>query len=141
MSRRYTNAKDEMVGWHHQLNRREFEQTPGNRGQGSLACCNPWGCKESDMTKPLCMHIFSYTYLPFIPFLWQVVCQALRVIFKPGSACLLKLVSFSGRVCGLESPSVNEFFVGNVSGIKEPLNLSKLLLCQLSEVPFVSPLN
>ena len=32
-----------MVGWHHQLNRHEFEQTPGNsEGQGSLACCSPW---------------------------------------------------------------------------------------------------
>ena len=43
--------EDEMVGWHHQLNGLEFEQTPGDReGQGKLACCSPWGCKESDMT-------------------------------------------------------------------------------------------
>ena len=35
-------TEDEMVGWHHQLNRHEFEQTPGDReGQGSLACCSP----------------------------------------------------------------------------------------------------
>ena len=34
----------EMVGWHHQLNGHEFEQSPGdNEGQGSLACCRPWG--------------------------------------------------------------------------------------------------
>ena len=40
--------EDEMVGWHHQLNGHEFEQTPGVRdGQGSLACCSPWGWKES----------------------------------------------------------------------------------------------
>ena len=40
-----------MVGWHHQLNRHEFEQAPGDsKGQGSLACCSPWGRKESDMT-------------------------------------------------------------------------------------------
>ena len=33
------------------LNGCESEQTPGdNEGQGSLACCRPWGCKESDMT-------------------------------------------------------------------------------------------
>ena len=39
---------DEMAGWHHQLNGHEFEQTleVGN-GQGGLACCSPWGCKES----------------------------------------------------------------------------------------------
>ena len=43
-----------MVGWHHQLNRLEFEQAPGvGDGQGSLACCNPWGCKESDTTERL----------------------------------------------------------------------------------------
>ena len=35
-------TEDEMVGWHHQLNRHESEQTPGEReGQGSLACCSP----------------------------------------------------------------------------------------------------
>ena len=44
--------KDEMVGWHHQLNGNEFEQTPtDSEGKGSLACCNPWGHKELDMTE------------------------------------------------------------------------------------------
>ena len=42
----------EMVGWHHQLNGHEFEQTPeDSEGQGSLACCSPWGHKESDTTE------------------------------------------------------------------------------------------
>ena len=42
-----------MVGWHHQLNGHEFEQDPGDtEGQGSLACCSPWGCKELDTTEP-----------------------------------------------------------------------------------------
>ena len=36
----------EMVGWHHQLNGHEFEQTLGeSEGQGSLVCCSPWGCR------------------------------------------------------------------------------------------------
>ena len=40
-----------MVGWHHQLNGHEFEQTPGySEGQKSLAHCHPWGLKESDET-------------------------------------------------------------------------------------------
>ena len=40
-----------MVGWYHQLNEHEFEQTLGDsEGQGSLACCSPWGHKELDMT-------------------------------------------------------------------------------------------
>ena len=40
----------EMVGWHHWLDRCEFGQAPGfGDGQGSLACCSLWGCKELDM--------------------------------------------------------------------------------------------
>ena len=45
-------TEDEMVGCYHRLNGHEFEQAPGNgEGQGSLACCSPWGHKESDMTE------------------------------------------------------------------------------------------
>ena len=37
-------TENEMVGWHHQLYGHEFEQAPGaGDGQGSLACCSPWG--------------------------------------------------------------------------------------------------
>ena len=44
----------QMVGWHHWLIRYEFEQTPGNsEGQGHLACCSPWHCKQLDMTEQL----------------------------------------------------------------------------------------
>ena len=45
-------TEDKMVGWHHQLNGHEFDQALGDgEGQGSLACCSPWSCKESDMTE------------------------------------------------------------------------------------------
>ena len=45
---------DEMVGGHHRLDGQEFEQTLGvGDGQGSLACCNPWGLKELDMTEQM----------------------------------------------------------------------------------------
>ena len=45
-------TEDEIVGWHHQLNGHEFEWTPGvGDGQGGLACCSPWSCKESDMNE------------------------------------------------------------------------------------------
>ena len=44
----------EITGWHHQLDGRESESTPGDGdGQGSLVCCDSWGTKESDMTKQL----------------------------------------------------------------------------------------
>ena len=47
-------AEDEMMGWHHQHNVHEFEQTLGDgEGQGSLVYCSPWGRKESDTTERL----------------------------------------------------------------------------------------
>ena len=45
-------TENEMVGWYHQLNGDESEQTSGDsEGQGRQACCSPWGCKELDMTE------------------------------------------------------------------------------------------
>ena len=45
---------DEMVGWQDQLNGHEFGWALGvGDGQGGLACCSSWSCKESDMTKRL----------------------------------------------------------------------------------------
>ena len=47
-------TEDETVGWHHRLEGHKFEQALGvGDGQGSLACCSPWGLKESDTTERL----------------------------------------------------------------------------------------
>ena len=47
-------TEDEMAGWHHQLDGHKFEWTLGvGDGQGGQACCDSWGCKESDMTERL----------------------------------------------------------------------------------------
>ena len=47
-------AKDEIVGCHHRLNGREFEQALGvGDGQGGLTSCSPWRCNELDMTEQL----------------------------------------------------------------------------------------
>ena len=47
-------TEDQMVGWYHWLNEQESEQAPGNsKGQRSLACCSPWGPKESYTTEQL----------------------------------------------------------------------------------------
>ena len=47
-------TEEEIVGWHHRLNGHEFVLTPGvDDGQGGLACCSLWGCKDSDMTEQL----------------------------------------------------------------------------------------
>ena len=39
-----------MVGWNHKFYGHEFEQAPGDGGQGSLVCCSPWSHRELDMT-------------------------------------------------------------------------------------------
>ena len=47
-------TEDEMVGWYHRVNGPEFEQAPGDgEGQGNLACCSQWGCKELDTNEQL----------------------------------------------------------------------------------------
>ena len=47
-------TEDKMVGWHHWLDRHEFDLAPGvGDGQGGLACCSLWCHKESDMTEQL----------------------------------------------------------------------------------------
>jgi len=47
-------TEDEMAGWHHWLDGRESEWTPGvGDGQGGLVCCDSWGCKKSDTTERL----------------------------------------------------------------------------------------
>ena len=52
--RRRRGRQDEMAGWHHWLDGHESEWTPGvGDGQGGLACCDSWGCKESDTTERL----------------------------------------------------------------------------------------
>ena len=56
-------TEDDMAGWHHRLDAREWTPGVGDR-QGGLACCNSWGCKESDMTEWLnwteLLHIHTY---------------------------------------------------------------------------------
>ena len=60
-------TEDEMFGWHHQLDGLEFELAPGvGVGQGSLACCSPWGCKELDMTERP-----NWTPPPFLVWPWS----------------------------------------------------------------------
>ena len=56
-------TEDEMVGWHHRINGHEVEKTPGDiEGQGSLACCSPWGHRESDTTGRLNSDNNSYPH-------------------------------------------------------------------------------
>ena len=58
-------TEDEMAGWHHQLDGRESEWTPGvGNGQGGLACCDSWGRKKSDTTEQLNWTEYDVRYMP-----------------------------------------------------------------------------
>ena len=67
-------TEDEMVEWHRRLDGHEFEWTPGvGDGQGGLACCDSWGCKELDTTERLnwtqlniALCIYTTSFYPFI---------------------------------------------------------------------------
>ena len=61
-------AESEIVGWHHRLDGLEFEQARGvGDGQGSLACCRPWGHKESDRTEQLNWYFYHTITLYLLP--------------------------------------------------------------------------
>ena len=85
-------TENEMVGWHHWLNGYEFEQTRGDsEGQGSLACCSPWGQKESDTTERLSKGKTDYGPWNKSTFLFP---WGGRVFFLPSSVpCSLRLFS------------------------------------------------
>ena len=59
-------TEDEMAGWHHWLDGRESEWTPGDGDrQGGLACCDSWGLKESDTTERLnCIELNWFQWKP-----------------------------------------------------------------------------
>ena len=74
-------TEDEMVGWYHRLNGHEFEQAlRAGDGQGSLACCSPWGGKESDMTERL---NWTEIYTQFTTYL-QTVEEKTGIVQFPG---------------------------------------------------------
>ena len=73
-------TEDEMVGWHHRLNGHGFGWTPGvGDGQGGLACCGLWSCKESDTTERL--H-FTLLYLSLYLISRRAVSLKPRNIYK-----------------------------------------------------------
>ena len=75
-------TEDEMVGWHHWLNGHKFKQTLGSsEGQGGLACCCLWDCKESDTTERLIWSVLIWIYI--VKFLSRRLSQ---LVFPPESS-------------------------------------------------------
>ena len=65
-------TEDEMAGWHHWLDGRESEWTPGvGDGQGGLACCDSWGCKESDTTEQMNWTVLNLRWLKHMEQKWK----------------------------------------------------------------------
>ena len=63
--RRGMRTEDKMVGWHHQLNGPEFEQIQGDsEGQGSLACCSPWGHSRIRLSNLTEIYVINQNELP-----------------------------------------------------------------------------
>ena len=83
-----------MVGWHHRLNGHEFEQTPGvGDGQGSLACCSLWGCKESDTTE--LTELMTYDMEQFFRCLIDIrMSPPMRCPFRAYAHCWIRLFIF-----------------------------------------------
>ena len=79
-------TEDEMGGWHHWLDGHEFEWAPGvGGGQGSLACCSPWGHKESDMTEQMnWTELKSSVVIKSLPAVQETQVQSLRSVRSPG---------------------------------------------------------
>ena len=83
-------TENEMAGWHHWFNGHQFGQAPGvGDGQGSLACCSPWGCKELDTTEQLkwiehCLYPHHF-FLPFPSVTVKLACLRLILSMCYGS--------------------------------------------------------
>ena len=75
-------AENKIVEWHHWLKEHEFKQAPGDgEGQGSLACCRPWGHKESDTTKRLSNNNNTIYGLPWWLRWWRICPPCRRLKF------------------------------------------------------------
>ena len=115
---------DEMVGWHHRCNGHEFEQALGiGDGQGSLACCGPWGHKDSDTTQQqlnwsevakLRLRCFSFPCLYFwLQWIFVAVCRLSLVAVSSGHSVfrVLGLLVAVASCCGVQALVQSESFL------------------------------
>ena len=85
-------TEDEMVGWHHWLDGHGFWWTPGvGDGQGGLACCRPWGCKESDTTELNWTDLWVLRFEVFFLFVYIFLCTTFFFFFNLSFDCAMWL--------------------------------------------------
>ena len=89
-------TEDEMAGWHHRLDGCDFEWTLGvGDGQRGLACCDSWGCKESDMTGQLNWTELKYYYKDtFTHKLWSHSPANMSVYVKNMYICIYVFLTY-----------------------------------------------
>ena len=96
-------TEDEMAGWHHWLDGRESQWTPGvGDGQGGLECCNSWGRKESDMIErliwsDLISHPYMTTGKTIALTIWTFVGKVMSLLFNMLSRFVITLLSRNKR--------------------------------------------
>ena len=127
-------TEDEMTRWHHWLDGRESEWTPGvGFGQGGLACCNSWGRKESDMTERLIWSVLKGTerlspkgQFKFKLFSSVQLLSYVRLFVTPWTAALQASLSITTSlgVCGS---------LPKLMSIESVMPFNRLILC----CPFV----
>ena len=109
-----------MAGWHHRVNGHEFGWTPGvGDGQGGLACCDSWGCKESDTTERLNWQPLSKFLFLLSPNLSLFNIHATAMICTEKTqvkSYLWALKEFLGCVCVCVCVYVPDHFTACVNG-------------------------
>ena len=118
-----------MVGWHHRLNRHEFEQTLGDgEGQGSLVCCSPWGHKQSDTTERWNSNNLSLIFAVLITVCLGVVFFGLILFGNLNTSWTWMSISFpsSGMFSTIISSKCSLFFVCLLSFSSYNVNVSRL---------------
>ena len=78
-------TQDEMVGWHHRLDEHEFEQAPGvGDGQGSLACCSPWGRRvgHDGATEQQPLYVLQHSGIKCLLLITKIYQSLCRMDFK-----------------------------------------------------------
>ena len=117
-------TEDEMAGWHQWLDGHEFEWTPGaGDGQGGLACCNSWGCKESDSTEllnwpnratelnwPFSLKYLYISLCLFLIELFYILTIEFWAMFIHSTLCQICANTF--LVCSLSSNPLHRVFHG-----------------------------
>ena len=120
---------DEMAGWHHRLNGYGFGWTPGvSDGQGGLACCSSWGCKESDPTE-------------WLNWNWNTCPKHYAMILPSSKATLWNLVGYikeSENVC---LNNVRLFVTPWTVAHLAPLSIEFSRQEYWSGLPFLSPVH